>query len=99
MFSPYVILVLSLSGCHLFGTGDQPTVAALSETIKDMRVRDYETGRVTFSTTAALNSRTLVTRLERLMDAENNAAVSLKKTKPFPDPKARAKALVYGGTP
>ena len=63
----------------------EPTVMALRETIKAMRVEDYEKGRVTYSTSAPINSRVLAAKIERLKTAENNAAVALKEKVPFPE--------------
>jgi len=84
-------VVVSMTGCKFLSTGIQPeTVRGLQKTIRDMRTRDYEKGRVYFSSTAAINSKTLNGRIERLMEAENNAAVATGDPKPHPDVKKSA---------
>jgi len=76
----------------------EPTVKELRNTVKDMRTRDYEKGRVVFSKDPLLGAKVLTTRIERLMDAENNAAVALGEDKPFPDVKKSAAEAVTKAT-
>lgn len=73
-----VLLVMTLvSGCKLFEPSLKPTVDVLRKTIKAMREDDYEKGRVIYSSKADLNSRLLEAKIERLKEAENNAAIAL----------------------
>jgi hypothetical protein len=81
VFAAVVPVVLFIAGCC---TCD-PTVIVLRNTIKAVRVDDYEKGRVTYSSTASINSRVLAGKIERLKMAENNAAVHLKEPVPFPE--------------
>lgn len=76
-----LILALFVSGCC---TCD-PTVKALQSTIRDMRVDDYESGRVVFTENEPLNKRLLEAKIERMKMAENNAATFLKEPLPHPD--------------
>lgn len=90
----FVLLVVALLFVVVGCKNLEPTVKELRTTIKDMRTRDYEKGRVFFSDIADLNSQTLTTRIERFMDAENNAADALDEDRPFPNVKEAATKAV-----
>lgn len=88
----FAILLLLLSGC--LSSDLRPTVINLSNTIREARLRDYENGRVTFSKDKVLQRRVMITRIERFLDAENNAAVALGNEKIYPDVKKEAEKRV-----
>lgn len=93
MIALLLSIMLFMPGC-IFGPDLKPTVDSLRNTIRDTRTRDYEKGRVTFSTKEQAQRSTLTTRIERFMDAENAAADALGETRPYPDvKKAAAKAV------
>ena len=72
-----------LSGCFFASGPDlKPTVKSLRKTIKAMREDDYEKGRVIYSSKANINSQLLAAKIERLKEAENDAAVALGEEKP-----------------
>jgi hypothetical protein len=78
-----LLFISVLPGCKLFEPSLSPTVAILMDTIKDMREQDYEKGRVTFSTkNKKLNAKLLAAKIERLKEAENNAAIALEEKPP-----------------
>jgi hypothetical protein len=81
----FLLVMILVSGCKLFGPSLKPTVDVLRKTIKAMREDDYEKGRVIYSSKADLNSRLLEAKIERLKQAENNAAVALKERVPHPE--------------
>lgn len=80
------LVPLVLSGCAaLFGPDLRPTVQNLSETIQEMREKDYETDRMKFSDDPEMQAALKASRIERFKAAENNAAVALGKEPPHKD--------------
>lgn len=71
-----IITIILLCGCQ--GPDLKPTVKLLAETIKTVRTKDYEKGRVKFSEDESRNNRALKARLERLNAAESLAEEALK---------------------
>ena len=69
--------LLLLLGCT--GPDLKPSIRLLSATIKTLRVKDYEAGRVKFSEDKARNAQALKGRLARLKEAERLAAEALKE--------------------
>jgi len=88
-FMLFAVLSLSQIGCITFGPSLEPTVKVLRDTIKDMREKDYEKGRVTYSKRKKINDALLAAKIERLKEAENNAAIALEE--PVPHPTAKKK--------
>ena len=71
-----------LFGCLLVGCAGpdlKPTVKLMADTIRTVRVQDYEAGRVKFSDKKELNARALAGRIARLKEAEGLAAEALKE--------------------
>ena len=82
LLSLLLIVLVSFPGCKCFEPSLKPTVKVLRDTIKDMREKDYEKGRVVYSSKEKINADLLAAKIERLKEAENNAAIALGEPAP-----------------
>ena len=73
----FSLLLGLLAGCA--GPDLKPAIKLLAETIKTVRTKDYQTGRVKFSDDKDRNAQALKGRIDRLKEAESLAAEALKE--------------------